>query len=49
MSDADFARTYYHPEAQKSYRLDEALHLYVWHSQHHTAQIKWLIQQKRCG
>lgn len=46
MSDADFARTYYHPESQKSYRLDEALNLYVWHSRHHIAQVEWIVQNR---
>jgi uncharacterized damage-inducible protein DinB len=46
MTNADFSRTYFHPESNKSYRLDEALNLYAWHSRHHTAQIKWIIDQK---
>jgi uncharacterized damage-inducible protein DinB len=46
MSDADFARTYYHPESKKNYRLDEALNLYVWHSRHHIAQVAWIMKDR---
>jgi len=34
-----FARVYVHPEYQRRFTLDEALHLYAWHSRHHVAHI----------
>ena len=42
LSDADFERSYRHPEYQKEFRLAEALGLYAHHGRHHTAQIAWL-------
>jgi len=38
LSDADFARTFRHPELGEK-RLDWTLGLYAWHSLHHVAQI----------
>jgi len=38
LSDADFARTFRHPELGEK-RLDWTLGLYAWHSLHHTAHI----------
>ncbi len=40
-----FARTFFHPEAGCSVRLDDALGQYAWHARHHTAQIAWLCEQ----
>lgn len=37
---ADFARTYFHPEHQRKFTLDEVLALYAWHGRHHIAHIK---------
>ncbi len=45
MSDADYAREYYHPESQRTFRLDTSLAMYAHHARHHTAQIRWLRQQ----
>ena len=42
MSDADFDRSYYHPEQQRDIDLAEALELYVWHGAHHLAHIQGL-------
>ena len=39
LTDADFARTYVHPELGPV-RLDEGLALYAWHCRHHTAHIR---------
>ncbi|HZN33695.1 MAG TPA: putative metal-dependent hydrolase [Pirellulaceae bacterium] len=44
MSDADFQRSYFHPEYQKEFRLAEVLGLYAHHGRHHTGQIAWLSQ-----
>jgi uncharacterized damage-inducible protein DinB len=42
MADADFERTYFHPEQQREFRLDEVLALYAHHGRHHCGQIEWL-------
>jgi len=45
MSEADFERTYFHPEYQTEFRLAEVLGLYAHHCRHHSAQIVWLIEK----
>lgn len=42
MTDADFERSYIHPEYQQEFRLSEALALYAHHCRHHSGQIAWL-------
>lgn len=42
MSEADFQRTYFHPEHQTVVTLGEALGVYSWHCRHHLAQIQLL-------
>lgn len=44
MSEADFKRTYIHPEYQKTYTLSEATQLYAWHGMHHVAQIDGIFK-----
>lgn len=44
MGDAEFARTFRHPEFG-SVRLDSNLALYAWHGRHHTAHITALRQR----
>lgn len=44
MSEADFGRSYVHPEYKKTYTLAEATQLYAWHGLHHTAQIEGIIR-----
>lgn len=39
MNSHEWTRMYYHPDNKKTYRLDEALGLYAWHSEHHLAHI----------
>lgn len=39
MSNADFQRTFFHPEQQREQPLSEVLEMYVWHSGHHLAHI----------
>lgn len=39
MRSVDWSRTYYNPEKQFTFRLDECLALYAWHSMHHVAHI----------
>lgn len=36
---AAFSRTFVHPEAQRTMRLDWSVGMYAWHGRHHTAQI----------
>lgn len=45
MSDADFSRTFRHPE-MGSFRLDSNLALYAWHGKHHEAHIGNLRKTK---
>ncbi len=42
MSDADYGRTFFHPESLKVFRLDEVLGTYSWHGRHHVAHITTL-------
>ena len=39
MDNADFQRTYFHPEKQRSQSLAEVTLMYTWHSKHHLAHI----------
>jgi len=45
MTDADFAKTFIHPETGE-WTLDGALALYAWHSRHHTAHITRLRERE---
>ena len=45
MSPADFERTYFHPEKQRTQRLTEVTLMYAWHGKHHLAHITGLIQR----
>lgn len=40
MSEADFDRTFIHPEHGQSFNLKEALGMYAWHSNHHLAHVR---------
>ena len=40
MKDADFSRTYLHPEHGRLFSLDEALQSYAWHGEHHHAHVR---------
>lgn len=46
MTDADFARSFVHPETGETVPLGKALGYYAWHARHHTAQIRWLRDTK---
>lgn len=46
LSPQDFERTFFHPEYQKSFRLDVNLALYAWHCGHHLAHVKQAKQFK---
>jgi len=45
MSEADFNKSYLHPQYQKQFFMFDFLGLYAWHCQHHLAHIK-LAKQK---
>ena len=45
LSADEMQKTYFHPELMKDVSLTEALPNYVWHTQHHTAQIRWIRDQ----
>lgn len=49
LTEADFARTYIHPEYKKTFALGEVLGLYAWHGRHHSGQIAWLRTQHGWG
>jgi len=40
MTESDWKRTYFHPEHQRTFVLDETLGSYVWHGRHHLAHIE---------
>lgn len=46
MQEDDFTKKLYHPEMEKQLTLNRMLSLYSWHSEHHLAQIKGLIERK---
>lgn len=43
---ADFKRTYFHPEHQKSFELQYLCGLYAWHGAHHLAHINQTRQRE---
>ena len=43
LTEAQWQRTFYHPENQRSTTLDRALVLYAWHGRHHLAHLKLLV------
>lgn len=45
-TNADWERTVYHPEHQKTFTLWHLLGMYAWHCRHHTAHITSLREQK---
>lgn len=45
MTEAQWARTFFHPEQQKSLRLDRTLAMYAWHGKHHVAHINALRER----
>jgi uncharacterized damage-inducible protein DinB len=45
MAPADFSRTYYHPEKQRTQPLAEVTLMYAWHGEHHLAHISGLIDR----
>lgn len=45
MKPDDFARTFFHPEHSKTFRLDDILGMYAWHCDHHYEHINTLVQR----
>ena len=43
----DWQRGFFHPEMDRVVTLEEALPSYVWHADHHLAQIAWVREQHR--
>ena len=46
MPEADWSRSYFHPEQKKSFRLDYVLAMYAWHGRHHVAHITALRERQ---
>ena len=46
LADADWSRTFIHPEREKPMNLDAQLQLYAWHGRHHTAHVTALRSAK---
>lgn len=42
LDEAQWQRTFYHPETQKTSTLEQALVLYAWHGRHHLAHVELL-------
>jgi len=49
LTDEGLERTYFHPEIACDVLLSEALPSYVWHTEHHVAQINWLRKKHGWG
>ncbi|GAB3225384.1 bacillithiol transferase BstA [Hymenobacter seoulensis] len=47
LTDAQWARTFYHPGTQRKFTLDQALVLYAWHGRHHLAHITELRRREQ--
>jgi uncharacterized damage-inducible protein DinB len=45
MGDADFGRTFMHPEQNRTLRLEQVLGLYAWHGRHHLGHITGLAER----
>jgi hypothetical protein len=46
LTEKQFARSFLHPETGRTVSLSAALCYYAWHCRHHTAQIRWLREQR---
>jgi hypothetical protein len=46
MTAEQFSRAFVHPETNEVISLNVALSYYAWHAKHHTAQIRWLRDQR---
>jgi uncharacterized damage-inducible protein DinB len=46
LTEEQYARSFLHPESGQTVSLSAALCYYAWHCRHHTAQIRWLREQR---
>ena len=46
MTEAQFGRSFFHPETGQAVSLGAARCYYAWHCRHHTAQVRWLRGQR---
>lgn len=46
LPDAQWQRTFYHPESKRTTTLDQALVTYAWHGRHHLAHIANLVYRE---
>ncbi len=46
MDEADWPRTFFHPERGRALRLDWTLGLYAWHGRHHVAHVTRLAERE---
>jgi hypothetical protein len=44
LDEAQWQRTFYHPDSQKTNTLEQTLVLYAWHGQHHVGHLELLAQ-----
>ncbi len=44
ISEADFDRTYFHPESNKEFTIKTVVALYAWHSSHHLAHLEIIFR-----
>ena len=49
LQEDDWARAFHHPDQHRDVSLDEALALYAWHGNHHTAQVAALRDRMGWG
>ena len=46
LSETDYKREFYHPEAEKTFTLEENIGIYAWHCRHHLAHIEQALKSK---
>lgn len=47
LNDEEMALTFFHPEVGDDVALHQSLPIYVWHTDHHVAQINWIRNAKQ--
>ena len=45
LDEAQWQRTFYHPDTQRTPTLEQTLALYAWHGRHHVAHLNLLLQK----
>ncbi|MFK7765926.1 MAG: YfiT family bacillithiol transferase [Mariniblastus sp.] len=46
LDDTSMKKTFFHPEQTRNVSLAESLPAYVWHTEHHVAQIRWIRSEQ---